>query len=93
MAILMICAGSAGGVIGDDGEDVGKYLAAFDLDAHDGYGEASWTSDESAAIRFDDLGHAFATWTRQSTVRPTRPWDGKANRPLTAYTVTFKEID
>jgi hypothetical protein len=88
---LIINCGSAGGVIGHKLSDCGKYLAAFDPDAMDGYGAVAWTADRSAALRFADFAEAYETWRRRSTVRPLRP-DGQPNRPLTAYTVTFETL-
>jgi hypothetical protein len=43
-------------------------------------------------MRFADLAAAVACWKRQSTVRPLRP-DGKPNRPLTAFTITFDQVE
>lgn len=63
-----------------------RYLQHYDVDAYDGRGEVSWTADVHSAIRFKDHTTAFSAWRSQSRIKPLRP-DGKANRPLTAFTV------
>ena len=39
-------------------------------------------------MKFADMSEAFECWKRQSTVCPLRA-DGKPNRPLTAFSITF----
>ena len=87
MAVLIV---SAGAMSGFDPGSVGKYLAEFDPDFGAGRGLVRWTADKTRALRFADIADAFACWKRPSTVVPLRP-DGKPNRPLTAYTITFEE--
>lgn len=74
------------------GDVKGNYLQAFDVDAFDGRGDATFTDDKAKALVFDSLAKAFETWKTQSTIRPLRP-DGKPNRPLTAFTITFEQAD
>jgi hypothetical protein len=69
----------------------GEWLEGFDVDAFDGRGDAHFTSDPAKAMRFDNAIACFAAWKTQSTVRPLRE-DGKPNRPLTAFTVTFERL-
>jgi hypothetical protein len=45
------------------------------------------TTDPAKAKQYPDHGAAMEDWRRQSVRRPFRPWDGKPNRPLTAFTV------
>lgn len=68
------------------------YLKSYDVNANDGRGADEWTMIKAEALRFDDFMAAMAAWKTQSTVRPIRP-DGRPNRPLTAYTVTFEQVD
>ena len=68
----------------------GQYLVAFDVDANEGRGSFVFTPDVEGALRFADIAHALEAWKTQSTARPKRP-DGHANRPLTAFTMTFEE--
>jgi uncharacterized membrane protein len=68
----------------------GEYLRRFDPEFAGGVGAAWWTDDPAQAMRFADLGEALATWKTKSAIRPLRD-DGKPNRPLTAYTITFVE--
>lgn len=66
------------------------WLESFDVDAHDGRGDAAWTSDVARAMRFPDVGAAMTAWRTQSTVRPLRD-DGLPNRPLTALTIQIED--
>jgi hypothetical protein len=65
---------------------VGCYLASYDADGNDGWGEAVWTDNPAEAIAFATAIEARACWTEQSRLRPLRP-DGNPNRPLTAFTI------
>lgn len=67
----------------------GQYLASYDPDAHAGQGLASWTEAPAQAMQWPTFNEAFRTWRQQSATRPLRD-DGKANRPLTAYTVEIE---
>ncbi len=69
----------------------GTYLQDFDPDAMDGAGVAHWTSDKALAKRYADTAAAMTEWKRPSTIKPLRP-DGKPNRPLTAYSITFEDV-
>lgn len=66
----------------------GHYLASFDPDAHNGRGEIKTTREIAYALIFHDETTAFEFWKQQSSERPLR-FDGKPNRPLTAYSVEF----
>jgi hypothetical protein len=83
---------AAGHLIHGSGPPPGAWVSAYDPDAHDGLGEATWTTNTADALTFHSRQAAFAVWQQRSQVRPTRP-DGKANRPLTAYTVSIETID
>ena len=70
------------------GERVAPYpvwLAEYDVDAHDGRGDAKFTNKKARALHFAGYQDAFEAWSKQSKVRPLRA-DGKPNRPLTAFT-------
>lgn len=69
----------------------GYFLRSFDVDAHDGRGDVTWTADIVQAMRFDSFRAAMEAWRTQSTVQPLRP-DGKPNRPLTAFSVQPMEV-
>ena len=69
----------------------GQYLSSYDADAVGDRG-IKMTTREADAMRFRTLEDALQCWKRQSRTRPWRP-DGRPNRPLTAYTVTFKKVD
>lgn len=70
-----------------DLDPTGLLLESSDVDAHGGRGDAMWTNDPAEAKHFATPMDAMEYWRRQSTVQPTRPWDGKPNRPLTVFTV------
>lgn len=69
-----------------DGLPVGWYLASYDADGNEGWGEAIWTDNPAEAIAFATATEARACWTEQSCLRPLRT-DGQPNRPLTAFSV------
>jgi hypothetical protein len=71
---------------------VDQWLKAFDAEAFDGGGDAEFTDDPKEALRFKDLADAMATWKTQSRRRPLRA-DGRPNRPLTEFSVTFDTVD
>lgn len=62
------------------------YLAAWDLEAYGGLGDASFTTDPNAAHVFPTAGMAWQTWRSTPSNRPLRD-DGQPNRPLTAFTI------
>ena len=69
-----------------NGLSVGWYLASYDADGNDGWGEAIWTDNPAESVAFPTATAAHACWTEQSRLRPVRP-DGQPNRPLTAFSV------
>lgn len=72
--------------------DAPVYLEAMDFEAHGGQGFAVFTNDKAMAKRFDNVVEALAFWQTQSKTVPLRP-DGKPNRPLTASTITFENVE
>ena len=68
------------------GTDIFLWLQDADVEANDGQGCITFTSHRDRAKRFNSHGEAMNFWRLQSKTRPTRP-DGKANRPLTAFTM------
>ncbi len=62
----------------------GQYLATYDAAT----GESSWTSDAARAMHFDNLEAAIVKWREPHALQPIRP-DGRPNRPLTAFSVSF----
>jgi hypothetical protein len=72
-----------------DGVPVGCYLASFDPEAGYGDGEAHWTPDPTQALTFATADEAMACYLSVPRNRPARP-DGKPNRPLTTFSVTFE---
>ena len=65
----------------------GLYLKSYDPDANEGKGRIVWTASLGEAARFATAADAWVCWRQQSTVRPTRPWDGRPNRPATQFSV------
>jgi hypothetical protein len=89
---VIICQGVAGYPLDDQpqGAILGQYLATYDPEAHEGWGEAEWTTNIDLARRFDSTSDAYDCWRTIPASRPTRP-DGKNNRPLTAFSITVEE--
>jgi hypothetical protein len=73
----------------DRGEPI--WLKMADFDAAEGRGYIRFTDHQEDAQRFAGVGEAFEMWRKQSTRRPLRP-DGKPNRPLTAFSITFDTV-
>ena len=77
----------------------GRYLVSYDPE-HDG--EDPWgrpmmarveaTEDPEAAKHYPSQPAAWAEWKRQCRRQPTRPWDGRPNRPLTAFTIEVMSL-
>lgn len=76
---------------GNPSAPAGAWLAFYDPDAYNGRGCAEWTDDPALALRFLTPEDAFRCWKRVSSVRPWRE-DGRANRPLTAYSVLSERL-
>jgi hypothetical protein len=62
------------------------YLQSYDVEAYDGRGSAHWCLEQGEALRFASALEVMQAWRTQSKRRPWRD-DGKANRPLTAFTI------
>ncbi len=73
-------------------DPVMMYVAKSDTETNDGMGSFMLTNDPKDALHFDTMQDALECWRRQSIVKPTRE-DGKPNRPLTALTVSFCNIE
>lgn len=67
----------------------GQFLQRFDFEAAGGRGDIWLTADPSLAMRFPDLGAAFAFRNRSPKCAPLR-LDGEPNRPLTAANWQFE---
>lgn len=65
------------------------WLAGFDVEAHDGMGEAWYTEYPQAALTWPDTASAMAAWRSVPEARPVRD-DGRPNRPLAALTVELE---
>jgi hypothetical protein len=83
---------SMGTMSGHDTRSIGQYLLKFDPDAFGGRGLVDWTPDKARAIRFASMEEAAVCWRRQSARVPLRD-DGRPNRPLTAYSITFEIVE
>jgi hypothetical protein len=91
--ILIVLAGVAGTILNPtDVAELAAYLESYDPEYAGGLGDCAWTADRAKAKRFPDMAAALEEWRRQPVSRPTRA-DGKPNRPLTAFSVTFETVD
>jgi hypothetical protein len=68
--------GLAGEAVHGSNVLVGAYLRWFDVESHNGQGEAWWTNYAWEAFRFDTFDAAAAAWRAVPASRPTRP-DGQ----------------
>lgn len=83
---------AAGSFPASGGNSGGRYLASYDPDGNNGFGDLALTADPAKAKRYPSTTAAAEDYRRSSTVRPTRP-DGEPNRPLTAYTVEIITVE
>lgn len=77
---------------GGESPNDGAYVLSFDANARGGRGELRVTRDRGRAMTFPSDKEAMAFWRQQSRVMPLRPYDGKPNRPLTAYSVMVEPL-
>jgi hypothetical protein len=90
--VVMVCQGLADGR--RTAED-GQFLRSYDPDVITplGFGAIHWTARLAKAMRFPSQEAAWRCWRTQSVRYPVRPWDGKPNRPLTAFNVEIVPVD
>jgi hypothetical protein len=70
-----------------------QYLVWYDPDVPHDYDQmGEFSADITRAKRFPDAMSALEEWKRIRTVDPVRPWDGKLNRPLTAFTIVVESV-
>jgi hypothetical protein len=67
------------------------YVLSYDPDYMEGRGELVTTPDPHRAQQFATNSAAWEFWRRTSKVKPLRS-DGKANRPLTAFTIMVEPL-
>jgi len=74
------------------GEDpkLGPYLRFYDPEADDGRGRWKWTGNKKLARVFANEMEAMECWRSVPRCHPVRESDGKPNRPLTQFNVTFE---
>jgi hypothetical protein len=87
MKTVIIAYGPVSGSYQIDGE----YVKSYSPDAHDGRGDATFTNDLAEALKFDDIIAALRFVNQQPVSRPLR-MDGRPNRPLTAFTLEYKNV-
>ena len=71
----------------------GRFVKSWNADTDFGILDVESTDDISEALRFSGLAEAHEQWSATSSVQPTRPTDGKPNRPLTALTIEFEKSE
>ena len=72
---------------------LGPYLRFYDPEADDGRGYWKWTGNKKLARVFANLEEAFECWRAVPRCHPVRLSDGKPNRPLTQFNVTFENAE
>lgn len=70
----------------------GRYLVSWESNVPFGELAVTSTDDKSKARRFPGVALVLQEWAERSKVQPNRPNDGRANKPLTALTITFEEV-
>lgn len=81
--VVIRCLGLANGTPGPRGQ----YLQSYDNET----GESVWTGEMDKALVLTS-GNALALYRSVLPSQPIRPWDGKPNRPLTAFSVEFVPV-
>lgn len=75
------------GVVGEHGAHViGMLIEDFDFDESPG-GYLKVTLDPRKAHQCEGIAGVMAWWQTVSTKWPTRPTDGKPNRPMTYFSI------
>jgi len=69
--------------------ELGPYLKAYNPDGNFGRGSWEFTDDIREARVFTDQTAAWQCWKAPSKLVPRRT-DGKPNRPLTQFNITFE---
>lgn len=75
-----------------DGVRVRGWLSAYDPNAMP-VPVIEFAHDRAHALRFASHIEAAECWRAVREPEPIRPWDGKPNRPLTAYSVEILDED
>jgi hypothetical protein len=87
--VMINCTGR--GATFGGGWPVGAYLASYDPEANDGWGDAAWTAAPAKALVFSNAEAAFRCYRAVPVNRPVRP-DGKPNRPLTMFGIELVPV-
>lgn len=86
-AVIMRCVAMADG---RPAASAGLWLRGYWPEGRGGKGKITWTSDPAQAKRFPSAAAAMECYTTVPASQPARPWDGKPNRPLTAWTLLIE---
>jgi hypothetical protein len=86
MAYVVLIIGSPSAKTPHDG----RWLVAWDPNTEAGTLSCTSTDEVREARQFERAGDALDEWKTISSVQPTRPWDGKPNRPLSGLTITLE---
>lgn len=70
----------------------GEYVKRYDKDAFDGGGDAEFSNSVDEALLFETLEQARSFAFAQPEQRPLRA-DGQPNRPLTAFSLEFEQVE
>jgi hypothetical protein len=66
-------------------EEIGRYVTGYEPRLAPKGEQWIWTTDDlDEALGFDDAEQLYEVYNESIG---TRPWDGKPNRPITAFTV------
>lgn len=69
----------------------GEFVKEYDPNGGEGGGFASFTTDPHEAVTFATMAEAIAFTQQVPRSKPFRD-DGKPNRPLTAFSISFEPV-
>lgn len=69
-----------------------QFVKTYNAEAFGGRGDVTFTSKKEEAVTFPDLENAIGFYRTVPKCRPVRD-DGNPNRPLTAFSILFENVE
>jgi len=89
MSVIVQIIGAASGIRTPHDD---KYVVAWDPHKPFGILAITSTTDISKAHHFTDAREALDQWNTVSNIQPTRPTDGRPNKPLTGISIDIVKV-